>query len=102
MRKHIIVMITLTSDKLILIKARFPIKDPVHQGPDKSTPKQTASPGGLTPPLPSKKQFEAMPAYTMQWDGTTPVRRLCTLARQLQFIDRCQWQRTSSTSPREA
>jgi hypothetical protein len=42
-------MITLILDKLTPIKAEFYIKVPVHQGPGRSIPKQTASPGGLGP-----------------------------------------------------
>jgi hypothetical protein len=40
-------MISLTSDKLTLIRAGFSIKDPVHQGPRRSTPKQITHPEGL-------------------------------------------------------
>jgi hypothetical protein len=49
MRTHIITMITLTLNKLALVKADFFIKAPVHHGPGQATPGRTASPEGLTP-----------------------------------------------------
>jgi hypothetical protein len=50
MRTCIIVMITLTSDKFALVKAGFSIRDPVHQEPWRSTPRQIAHPRGFTLP----------------------------------------------------
>jgi hypothetical protein len=38
-------MITLTLDKLTLVNAGFSVKDPVHQGPGRSTPRHIACPG---------------------------------------------------------
>jgi hypothetical protein len=46
-KTHIIVIIILTSDKLISIRAEFSMKDPVHQGPEWSTPKLITRLGGL-------------------------------------------------------
>jgi hypothetical protein len=43
-------MITLTADKFILVKVSFSIRDPVHQGPGRSTLRQIAHLGGFTPP----------------------------------------------------
>jgi hypothetical protein len=43
-------MIILTSDKFILIKVVFPIRDLVHQGLGRSTPWQMARPGVFAPP----------------------------------------------------
>jgi hypothetical protein len=51
-RIHIIVMITLTSDKPPLIGTGFPMKGSIHQESGLSTPKQVASPGDLAPPPP--------------------------------------------------
>jgi hypothetical protein len=59
------------------------MKDSVHQGPRKSTPRKIVCLEGLTPP---ERQYEAAPAYTVREDGTEPVRRLYTLACQLRFI----------------
>jgi hypothetical protein len=42
-------MITLTSDKFTLLKVGFSIRDSVHQGPKRSTPRKIAHPGGFTP-----------------------------------------------------
>jgi hypothetical protein len=58
-------MITLTLDKFVLVKAGFSIRDPIHEGLGRSTPKQMAC-----------------LAYTVRWDGTMPVRGLCTLTCQ--------------------
>jgi hypothetical protein len=43
-------MITLISDKFILVKADFSTRDPVHQGPGRSTPRQIAHLGGFATP----------------------------------------------------
>jgi hypothetical protein len=80
MRTRIITKITLTSDKLTPIKGRFSIKDLVHQGPRLPTPRQIAHPGGFAP---QKRKSKATSAYTMQQDGMTPIRMLCTLICQL-------------------
>jgi hypothetical protein len=40
---HIIVMIILISDKFALVKASLSTKDPVHQGPRRSTPRQVVT-----------------------------------------------------------
>jgi hypothetical protein len=42
-------MITLTPDRLTLVKTGFSVKDLVHQGPGRSTPRQTVHPGGFIP-----------------------------------------------------
>jgi hypothetical protein len=42
-------MITLSSDKLALIRTWFSMKDLVHQGPERSTPEQVIYPGAFTP-----------------------------------------------------
>jgi hypothetical protein len=44
MRICIIVMITQTIDKLTPIEVGFPMKAPVHQGPEQLTPKRVTSP----------------------------------------------------------
>jgi hypothetical protein len=49
MGTRIITMITLTLDKVTPVKAGFSVKDPVHQGPEWSTPNQITHPEGLTP-----------------------------------------------------
>jgi hypothetical protein len=49
-RTRIIAMITLTLEKLALVKAGFSTKDSVHQGPGQLTQKKIAHPGGLAPP----------------------------------------------------
>jgi hypothetical protein len=46
---YIIAMFTLTSNKLTLIRARFSIKDPIHQRLERSTPKQIICPRGFAP-----------------------------------------------------
>jgi hypothetical protein len=47
MRARIITMITLTSHKLALVNEGFSIRDSVHRGPERSTPRQIAHPGGF-------------------------------------------------------
>jgi hypothetical protein len=42
-------MITLTLNKLALVKMSFSIRDSVHQELERSTPCQVAHPGGFTP-----------------------------------------------------
>jgi hypothetical protein len=65
-------MITLTSDKLALVKARLSIKDLVHQ--------RLSVSGTSHPP---ERHYKVMLAYTVQRDETGPVRRLYTHACQL-------------------
>jgi hypothetical protein len=55
-------MITQTSDNLAPIKVEFSIKDPIHQGPERSTPKWITSPGGLAP---LKRQSKVTLTYTV-------------------------------------
>jgi hypothetical protein len=55
MRTRIIPMITLTSDKLPLIRAGFPMKGLDYQGPRSSMPKRVASLRDLAPPLPGRE-----------------------------------------------
>jgi hypothetical protein len=50
MRTCIIVVITLTSDKLSVVKEGFSIRDYVHQGHEWSTPRQIERHGGFAPP----------------------------------------------------
>jgi hypothetical protein len=40
-------MITLILDKFALVKVGFSIRDPVHQGPGRSTPRWIAHPEGF-------------------------------------------------------
>jgi hypothetical protein len=49
---RIITMITLTPDKLALVKTVFSIRIPVYQEFGRSTPRQMAHPRGFTPPPP--------------------------------------------------
>jgi hypothetical protein len=49
-RTRIIDMITLTSDKFILVKVGFSTRDPVDQGPGRSTPRQIAHLRGFATP----------------------------------------------------
>jgi hypothetical protein len=69
MRTRIITKITLTSDKLTLIKGRFSIKDLVHQGPRLPTPRQIAHPGGFAPPEKKIKGHVGLYNAT-RWDDT--------------------------------
>jgi hypothetical protein len=46
-RIRIIIMITLILDKFALVKVGFSIRDPVHQGPGRSTPRWIAHPEGF-------------------------------------------------------
>jgi hypothetical protein len=95
MRTCIIVVITLTSDKLSVVKEGFCIRDYVHQGHEWSTPRQIEHHGGLHP---LERRSKVMPTYTIRWDGTTPIRGLCTLACQLRFIGWHGWCARPSTS----
>jgi hypothetical protein len=47
---YIIAMITLTSDKFTLVKVGFSIRDPVHQGSERSTPRWMARLGASDRP----------------------------------------------------
>jgi hypothetical protein len=48
-------------------------------GPGQSTPRKEAHPGGFAP---SKRWLETTLTYEVQWEATTPVRRLCIHACQ--------------------
>jgi hypothetical protein len=89
-------MITLTSDKFAPVKVSFSIKDPVYQGPGRSTPRQVARPGSSRPTL--ERQSTAAPVYTVRQDKTMTVGEFCCLASQPQFIGRCMRQNSPSTS----
>jgi hypothetical protein len=63
-------MIILTSNKFVLVKVGFSIRDPIHLGSMRSTPRQMACPGDFALP---EKQSRVVPTYTTRQDGTTPV-----------------------------
>jgi hypothetical protein len=92
---HIITIITLTSDKFALVKVGFSIRNLIHQDSGGQYHGRGPVPGASHH---SERQFNATPAYTMQWDRITYVRRLCTLAYLSQFVGRCRRQPSPSIS----
>jgi hypothetical protein len=57
---HIIIVITLKSDKDALVKAGFSMRDSVQHGPQRSTPNHLSRPRGF---LPLRKAFSCHAAY---------------------------------------
>jgi hypothetical protein len=43
------------------------------------------------PCIPWESGLKPMPAYMVPWDGTMPIKMLCTLGYYLQFVCRCRW-----------
>jgi hypothetical protein len=88
-------MITLTRDKHALVKAHRSIRALVHEVPRRSTPRKESRLGTSHPP--ERRTTTTLP-HAVQWNRTTPVRRLCAHTHQPQFTGHCGRQASPSTS----